>query len=76
MSLGAIVTQSENVGTTVNYCPGPFSLAYWAPVSATKKRIIIKLTEGMDGTEEVFIEKFEVRVIHELGPMLQNFLPP
>ncbi len=30
----------------------------------------------MDGTEEVFIEKFEVRVIHELGPMLQNFLRP
>jgi hypothetical protein len=76
MSLGAIVTQPENVGTTVNYWPGPFSLAYWAPVSATKKRIIIKLTEGVDGTEEVFIEKFEVRVIHGLGPMLQNFLHP
>ncbi len=83
MSLCAIVTQPENVGTTVNYhsivitlAPGPFSLAYWAPVSATKKRIIIKLTEGVDGAEEVFIEKFEVRVIHELGPMLQNFLRP
>ena len=75
MSLCTIVTQSENVGTTVNYCPGPFSLAYWAPVSATKN-FFFKLTEGVDGAEEVFIEKFEVRVIHELGPMLQNFLRP